>query len=66
MKNLLNFLGFAVCMLLGVFTGTGDVQKYVKFAGVANEIAFCMIAFGMATIFMLCAILPDKKSEKNF
>ena len=62
MKNLLNLLGFLACMLIGVFTATGDIQKYIHFAGVANEMAFCLMAFMMAGIFMLSAILPN--SEK--
>lgn len=59
MKNLLNFLGFLACMLIGFFTATGDIQKYIHFAGVANEMAFCLMAFMMAGIFMLSAILPN-------
>ena len=59
MKNLLNFLGFLACMLIGFFTATGDVQTYIHFAGVANEMAFCFMAFMMAGIFMLSAILPN-------
>ena len=59
MKNLLNFLGFLACMLIGFFTATGDVQTYIHFAGVANEMAFCLLAFMMAGIFMLSAILPN-------
>lgn len=70
MKNLLNFIGFLICMLIGVFTASGDIQTYIHFAGVANEIAFCFGSFMLAGILMLSAILPDKKpdqglSEKN-
>jgi len=65
MKNLLNVLGFLACMLIGVFTASGDIQTYIHFAGVANEMAFCFIAFMMAAVFMLSAILPDEKTEKK-
>lgn len=61
MKNFLNFMGFLACMLIGFFTATGDIQKYIHFAGVANEMAFCLLAFMMAGIFMLSTILPDEK-----
>jgi hypothetical protein len=64
MKNLLNFLGFAICMLIGVLTATGDIQTYIHFAGVLNEIAFCFGSFMLAGILMLSAILPDKKPEQ--
>ena len=63
MKNLLNFLGFVACMLIGFFTATGDVQTYIHFAGVANEMAFCFLSFMMAGIFMLTVILPDEKAK---
>lgn len=59
MKTFLNFLGFLACMLIGFFTATGDVQTFIHFAGVANEMAFCLLAFIMAGIFMLSAILPN-------
>jgi len=52
-------------MLIGVFTASGDIQTYIHFAGVANEMAFCFIAFMMAAVFMLSAILPDEKTEKK-
>ena len=57
-------------MLIGVLTATGDVQTYIHFAGVLNEMAFCFGSFMLAGILMLSAILPDKKpdqglSEKN-
>ena len=65
MKNLLNFLGFLACMLIGVFTASGDIQKYIRFEGVANEMAFCFGAFMMAAVFMLSVILPDEKKSKR-
>jgi len=52
-------------MLIGLFTASGDIQTYIHFAGVANEMAFCFIAFMMAAVFMLSAILPDEKMEKK-
>jgi hypothetical protein len=64
MKNLLNFLGFAICMLIGVLTATGDIQTYIHFAGVLNEMAFCFGSFMLAGILMLSAILPDKKPDQ--
>ena len=63
MKNLLNVLGFLACMLIGVFTATGDIQTYIHFAGVANEMAFCFMAFMMAAVFMLSSIPPDEKKK---
>lgn len=63
MKNLLNFLGFAICMLIGVLTATGDIQTYIHFAGVLNEMAFCFGSFMLAGMLMLSAILPDKKPD---
>lgn len=63
MKNLLNFLGFLACMLIGFFTATGDIQNYIHFAGVANEMAFCFMSFMLAGIFMLTVILPDHKPK---
>ena len=65
MKNLLNFLGFVACMLIGFFTATGDVQTIIHFAGPLNEMAFCFLAFGMAGIFMMSAILPDSSRAKE-
>ena len=65
MKNLLNVLGILSCILIGLFTASGDIQTYIHFAGVANEMAFCFIAFMMAAVFMLSAILPDEKMEKK-
>jgi hypothetical protein len=65
MKNLLNFLGFAICMLIGIFTATGDIQTYIHFAGVANEIAFCFMSFMLAGILMLSVVLPDQKPEQG-
>ena len=65
MKNLLNFLGFLTCMLIGVFTATGDIQKYIRFEGVANEMGFCLLAFMMAAVFMLSSILPEEKKNKR-
>jgi hypothetical protein len=65
MKNLLNFIGFAICMLIGVFTATGDVQTYIHFAGVLNEMAFCFGSFMLAGILMLTTILPDKTPEQG-
>jgi hypothetical protein len=63
MKNLLNFLGFVTCMLIGFFTATGDVQTFIHFAGPLNEMAFCFLSFGMAGIFMMTTILPDSPKE---
>lgn len=70
MKNLLNVLGFLACMLIGVFTATGDIQTYIHFAGVLNEMAFCFLSFMLAAMFMLSTILPEGKKvseldEKN-
>jgi len=65
MKNLLNFLGFLTCMLIGVFTATGDIQEFIHFEGVANEMGFCFLAFMMAAVFMLSTILPDEKKSKR-
>jgi amino acid transporter len=65
MKNLLNLLGFLACMLIGVFTATGDVQSFIHFSGVANEMAFCFLSFMMAAVFMLSAILPDEKKKNK-
>ncbi len=50
-------------MLIGFFTATGDIQTYIHFAGALNEMAFCFLAFGMAGIFMMAAILPDSPKE---
>ena len=63
MKNLLNFLGFLACMLIGFFTATGDIQSYIHFAGVANEMGFCFLAFLMAGVFMMSTILPEGKPK---
>ena len=63
MKNLLNFLGFLACMLIGFFTATGDIQTYIHFAGVANEMAFCFMSFMLAGVFMMSAILPESKPK---
>ena len=65
MKNLLNLLGFLACMLIGVFTASGDVQTFIPFSGVANEMAFCFLSFMMAAVFMLSAILPDEKKKSK-
>jgi hypothetical protein len=65
MKNLLCLLGFLACMLIALFTASGDVQTYIHFSGVANEIAFCFLAFMMAAVFMLSAILPEEKEKVN-
>lgn len=65
MKNLLNVLGFLACMLIGVFTATGDIQTYIHFAGVLNEMAFCFGSFMLAAILMLSSVLPDKKPEQG-
>lgn len=65
MKNLSNFLGFLACMLIGFFTVTGDIQTYIHFAGVANEMAFCLGSFMLAGIFMMSAILPDGKDNRK-
>ena len=51
-------------MLIGVFTATGDVQTYIHFAGVLNEMAFCFGSFMLAGILMMSAILPDKKPDQ--
>jgi len=65
MKNLFCLLGFLACMLIALFTASGDVQTFIHFSGVANEIAFCFLAFMMATVFMLSAILPDEKKKSK-
>jgi hypothetical protein len=65
MKKLAHVLGFLACMLIAVFTATGDVQTYIHFSGVDNEIAFCFLSFMMAAVFMLSAILPDEKEKVN-
>jgi uncharacterized protein YneF (UPF0154 family) len=64
-KNLLNVLGFLAFMLIGFFTATGDILHFIKFDGVANEIAFCMISFMIAGMFMLSSILPDAKKKET-
>ena len=63
MKNFLNLIAFLGCMLIGVFTATGDIQTYIHFAGVANEMAFCFMSFMMAAVFMFSTILPDAKPQ---
>jgi hypothetical protein len=63
MKNLSNFIGFLICMLIGVLTATGDIQTYIHFAGVLNEMAFCFMSFMLAGIFMLTVVLPDHKPK---
>ena len=60
MKNL---LGFLACALIGFFTLTGDIQTFIHFAGVANEMAFCLLAFVMAAGFLICAF-EGKKDKK--
>jgi cytosine/uracil/thiamine/allantoin permease len=65
MKNLFCFLGFLACMLIALFTASGDIQKFIHFSGVANEMAFCFLAFMMAAVFMLSAILPDEKKKNK-
>jgi hypothetical protein len=50
-------------MLIGVLTATGDIQTYIHFAGVLNEMAFCFGSFMLAGMLMLSAILPDKKPD---
>ena len=52
-------------MLIGVFTATGDIQTYIHFAGVLNEMAFCFGSFMLAGILMLSTILPDKTPEQG-
>ncbi len=64
MKILANLLGFIGCATVGFLTATGDVQKVIHFAGAANEMAFCLLSFMMAAMFMFAAILPGKKEEK--
>jgi hypothetical protein len=65
MKKLAHVLGFLAFMLIAVFTATGDIQTYIHFSGVANEIAFCFLSFMMAAGFMLSAILPDPKPNNK-
>lgn len=65
MKNLLNVIGFVICMLLGMLTATGHVQNHIHFAGVLNEMAFCFGSFMLAAILMLSSVLPDKKPEQG-
>ena len=60
MKNL---LGFLTCALIGFFTLTGDIQTFIHFAGVANEMTFCLLAFMMAGGFLILAF--DRKKEKK-
>ena len=64
-KNLLNILGFLAFMLIGFFTATGDIQEFIGFNGVANEIGFCLLSFMIAAGFMLSAILPEEKKKIN-
>ena len=65
MKNLLNVIGFVICMLLGMLTATGHVQNHIHCAGVLNEMAFCFGSFMLAAILMLSSVLPDKKPEQG-
>jgi hypothetical protein len=65
MKNLLCFLGFLAFTIIGVLTALGEVQDYTNFNGVANEIAFCLISFLIAGMFMLSAILPDGRKKNK-
>jgi uncharacterized BrkB/YihY/UPF0761 family membrane protein len=65
MKNLLCFLGFLAFTIIGVLTALGEVQDYTNFNGVANEIAFCLISFLIAGMFMLSAILPDERKKNK-
>ena len=65
LSDLLYILGFLAFMLIGVFTATGDIQEYTHFSGVANEIAFCLVSFMIAGMFMLSAILPDPKPNNK-
>lgn len=41
-----------VTFALGVFTMTGDVQKFIKFSDPLGEIAFCVFAF-LASMFSI-------------
>ena len=62
MENLLILIGSLICMIIGILTATGHIQAYIHFAGELNEMVFCLFAFMLGGILLIC-LLPNKKTK---
>ena len=58
--NLKYTLISVVSFLVAFLTLTGDMQKYIKFAGPLNEMAFCIFA-AMLGLFSIAGAIESSK-----
>lgn len=59
------FLGFLAFLLTGLLTCTGHVQKVIHFAGPLNEMAFALLSFTMAILFLITLFMPDEEAKND-
>ena len=52
-------LGFVTAF----FTGSGNVQEHISFAGAANEISFCFLALMLGALCLFSSFSNPSKSK---
>jgi hypothetical protein len=55
--------GAIAAFLIALFTMTGDVQNYIHFAGVANEMGFCFFALMLSVICLFSSFSKPSNSK---
>lgn len=63
MKIIAHFILFVAFIKIGLMTMSGKMQNYISFDNVLSEIAFGLISFLIAGIFMITAF-DRKKTEE--
>jgi hypothetical protein len=66
-SKIISLLGYlsvaAIALSIAVFTVTGDVQRFIKFADPLNEMAFAFIFFMLGAAFGIAAFTNDDRSR---
>ena len=65
MKNTAFFILGLVSMMLSIFTFTGNVQEFIHFSGVVNEMAFIVLCCLMSATFFLMIQTNTSHDKKS-
>ena len=57
------FLMMVASLLITVGTVNGSMQKYIKFAGAANDMGFFFMALMMTTVLAFCSFEKTNKDK---
>jgi hypothetical protein len=59
--NFSNLIGAIIAFTVAFLTAQGTLQNYTSFAGPANEMGFCFMAFFLGVILTICSFSKPSK-----